>query len=106
MSEEKTTDVPRPNLSGHPTETNIKFIRHFIEQQNVDVSKFDRIRLCQWIRQLLKYIDKLRAELSDETADAEAYFETIRRLKEQLKAYQETKLDEIDRWGDDGGQLL
>lgn len=76
-------DVPRPNLSGYPTETNIKFIRHFIEQQNVDVSKFDRIRLCQWIRQLLKHIDK---------------------QKEQLKVYQETKPNEIDRWSDDGGQ--
>jgi len=84
MSEEQTTDVPRPNLSGYPTETNIKFIRHFIQQQNVDVSKFDRVRLCQWIRQLLKYIDK---------------------QNEQLKEYQETKPDEIDRWSDDGGTL-
>ena len=50
--------MPVPNSSGYPTETNIKFIRHFLERQHVDVSQFDRIRLCQWIRQLLKYIDK------------------------------------------------
>ena len=54
----KKSNVPTPNLAGYPTETNINFIRHFIERQNVDVSQFDRIRLCQWLRQLLKYIDK------------------------------------------------
>ncbi len=77
---EPTTDVPRPNLSGYPTETNIKFIRHFIQQQNVDVSNFDRIRLCQWIRQLLKYIDKQNEELREKTEADDG------------------------RWSDDGGQ--
>ncbi len=52
-----------PNLSGYPTETNIDFIRHFIEKEHLDVSKFDRIRLCQWIRQLLKHIDKQKEML-------------------------------------------
>lgn len=51
-------DVPVANLSGYPTETNINFIKYFIEKQHLDVSQFDRIRLCQWLRQLLKYIDK------------------------------------------------
>lgn len=52
------SEIPRPNLSGYPTKTNINFIRHWIDQQHVDVSQFDRIRMCQWLRQLLKYIDK------------------------------------------------
>ncbi len=47
-----------PNSSGYPTETNIEFVRYWIERESLDVSQFDRIRLCQWLRQLLKYIDK------------------------------------------------
>ncbi len=57
------SNMPEPNLSGYPTETNINFIRHFIERQHLDVSQFDRIRLCQWLRQLLKYIDKQKESL-------------------------------------------
>lgn len=52
-----------PNSSGYPTETNINFIRHWIERQHVNVSQFDRIRLCQWLRQLLKHIDKQKVLL-------------------------------------------
>lgn len=78
----------------------------------LDVSQFDRVRLCQWLTQLLKYIDKLQAELSDETADAEAYFETTKRLKQEIENLQDTH-DEMriqderasyETWNDDGGQ--
>ena len=79
--------IPTPNLAGYPTKTNIEFIRHWIEQQHVDVSQFDRIRLCQWLRQLLKYIDKQDEEI-------ENLHEM--RMQDERGAY--------DTWNDDGGQ--
>ncbi len=79
--------IPTPNLSGYPTKTNIEFIRHWIDQQHVDVSKFDRIRMCQWLRQLLKYIDKQNEEIEDLHE---------MRIQDERVAY--------DTWSDDGGQ--
>ncbi len=78
-------NIPAPNLSGYPTKTNIEFVRHWIEQQHVDVSQFDRIRMCQWLRQLLKYIDKQD--------------ETIKHLHDEMRVN-----DELQTWNDDGGR--
>ena len=83
--------MPRPNLSGHPTETNIEFIRHWIGRTNLDVSQFDRIRLCQWLNQLLKYIDKQKEEI-----------ENLHDLHDEMRI--QDKQAEHDTWNDDGGQ--
>ena len=83
--------MPTPNLSGHPTKTNIEFIRHWIERPNLDVSQFDRIRMCQWLRQLLKYIDKQKEEM-----------ENLQDLHDEMRIQDERV--EYDTWNDDGGQ--
>ncbi len=77
--------MPTPNLSGCPTKTNIEFIRHWIERPMLDVSQFDRVRMSQWLTQLLKYIDKQDKEIENlqDTHDEQA---------------------EHDTWNDDGGQ--
>jgi len=82
MTESK---IPTPNLSGYPTKTNIEFVRHWIERQNLDVSQLDPIRLCQWLRQLLKYIDKQD--------------EKIQHLHDEMRVN-----DELDSWNNEGGQ--
>lgn len=79
--------IPTPNLSGYPTKTNIEFIRHWIEQPHIDVSQFDRVRLCQWLRQLLKYIDKQNEEI-----------ENLHEMQIQ------DERANYDTWHDDGGQ--
>ncbi len=83
--------IPTPNLSGYPTKTNIEFIRHWIEKPNLDVSQFDRIRMCQWLRQLLKYIDKQKEEM-----------ENLQDLHDEMRIQDERV--EYDTWNDDGGQ--
>jgi len=85
------SEIPKPNLSGYPTKTNIQFIRHWIEQQHVDVSQFDRIRMSQWLRQLLKYIDKQDEEIENlqDTHDE-------MRIQDERASY--------ETWNDDGGQ--
>lgn len=80
------SEMPKPNLSGYPTKTNIQFIRHWVEQQHVDVSQFDRIRMCQWMRQLLKYIDKQNEEI-----------ENLQDTHDEMRIQDDT-------WNDDGGQ--
>ena len=99
--------IPTPNLSGYPTETNIEFIRHWIVKPQLDVSKIDRVRLCQWLNQLLKYIDKQK-EL------AKTYQDELHRCRtEENKAavelerlYENGLIErpELDTWNDDGGQ--
>ena len=79
------SQIPSPNLAGYPTKTNIEFVRHWIERQNLDVSQLDSIRLCQWLRQLLKYIDNQE--------------EKIQHLHNEIRVNQE-----LDTWNDDGGQ--
>lgn len=49
--------IPTPNPTGFPTKTNIDFIRFYVEKPALDAEPFDKVRLIQWIRQLLKYID-------------------------------------------------
>ncbi|MEK0339272.1 MAG: hypothetical protein QQN46_03475 [Nitrosopumilus sp.] len=85
------SEIPKPNLSGYPTKTSIQFIRHWVEQQHVDVSQFDRIRMCQWMRQLLKYIDKQKEEI-----------ENLHDLHDEMRIQDERV--EYDTWNDDGGQ--
>lgn len=60
-----SNDCPVPNPTGVPTKTNIAFIRSYVEKEYLDVSVFDRIRLVQWIRQLLKYIDQMETNKHD-----------------------------------------
>ena len=88
MTESK---IPTPNLAGYPTKTNIEFIRHWIEKPNLDVSQLDRIRLCQWLSQLLKYIDKQKEEI-----------ENLHDLHDEMRIQDERV--EYDTWNDDGGQ--
>ncbi len=85
------SEIPKPNLSGYPTKTNIQFIRHWIEQQHVDVSQFDRIRMSQWLRQLLKYIDKQNEEI-----------ENLQDTHDEMRIQDERS--NFETWNDDGGQ--
>ncbi len=83
--------IPIPNLSGYPTKTNIEFIRRWIDRPNLDVSTIDRVRLCQWLRQLLKYIDKQNEET-----------ENIQDLHDEMRIQDERA--SYETWNDDGGR--
>ena len=57
----------------------------------LDVSQFDRVRMSQWLTQLLKYIDKQDKEI-----------ENLQDTHDEMRIQDERS--EHDTWNDDGGQ--